>query len=506
MIIGMISKCNKKDDCPRFPNNDLLSNFVLLSLLSEIMLDDQTICAIATPAGSGAIAMVRLSGKDTYKIASELISIQAEKKDIASLPSNTIHLANITYEGELIDDVMVSLFRAPRSYTGEDMIEISCHGAHYIQQKIMEALVTSGARLAEPGEFTLRAFLNGKMDLSQAEAVADLIASSSTASHKVAMNQMRGGFSSELAKLREQLLNFISLIELELDFSEEDVEFADRKELFSLVKKIQAIIWGMADSFRLGNVIKNGVPVAITGKTNVGKSTLLNALLHDDRAIVSEIAGTTRDVIEDLISIDGISFRFIDTAGLRQTSDTIESIGIEKTFEKIDKAYIVLYVIDAAQQIEEIDRLAGKIKKRLEGSDKKLFILLNKIDFLTDQHLEAIRNLDNFQNLSETDQVLFISASYGDNVDQLASLLVETIKQGNSEENNVVITNTRHFEALVNAGDAINRVHEGMKTGLSSDLLALDIRQVLHYLGEITGEVTTDEILGNIFSKFCIGK
>jgi tRNA modification GTPase len=344
------------------------------------------------------------------------------------------------------------------------------------------------------------------MDLSQAEAVADLIASTSTASHRVAMNQMRGGFSTELTKLREQLLNFISLIELELDFSEEDVEFADREELFSLVQKIQAMIWGMADSFRLGNVIKNGVPVAITGKTNVGKSTLLNALLHDDRAIVSEIAGTTRDVIEDLISIDGISFRFIDTAGLRHTTDTIESIGIEKTFEKIGQAYIVLYVIDAAQTIEEIDRLAGKIKQRLEGSDRKLFILLNKIDFLTDQHLEAIRNLDNFKNLDETDQLLFISASYGDNVDQLASLLVETIKQGDSEETNVVITNARHFEALVNAGDAINRVHEGMKTGLSSDLLAQDIRQVLHYLGEITGEVTTDEILGNIFSKFCIGK
>jgi tRNA modification GTPase len=470
------------------------------------MLDDSTICAIATPAGSGAIAMVRLSGKDAYKVAGDLISIQAGKKDIASLPPNTIHLANITYGGELLDEVMISLFRSPRSYTGEDMIEISCHGAHYIQQKILEALIKSGARLAEPGEFTLRAYLNGKMDLSQAEAVADLIASSSTASHRVAMNQMRGGFSTELSRLREQLLNFISLIELELDFSEEDVEFADRKELLSLVKKIQTMIWGMADSFRVGNVIKNGVPVAITGKTNVGKSTLLNSLLHDDRAIVSEIAGTTRDVIEDLISIDGISFRFIDTAGLRHTSDTIESIGIEKTFEKIRKAYIVLYVIDAAQKIEEIDRLAGKIKKRLEGSDRKLFILLNKIDFLTDQHLEAIQDLNNFENLDENDQVLYISASYGDNVDKLASLLVDTIKRDNTRENDVVITNARHFEALVNAGDAINRVHEGMKTGLSSDLMAQDIRQVLHYLGEITGEVTTDEILGNIFSKFCIGK
>jgi tRNA modification GTPase len=470
------------------------------------MLDDKTICAVATPAGSGAIAMIRLSGKDTYDIACKLIFLKDKRKKLSSLPANSIHLADLFNEGEIIDDVMVSLYRAPRSYTGEDMIEISCHGAHYIQQKILEALVTSGARLAEPGEFTLRAFLNGKMDLSQAEAVADLISSHSAASHSVAMKQMRGGFSGELAKLREHLLYFISLIELELDFSEEDVEFADRKELFALVRKIQSTIWGMADSFRLGNVIKNGVPVAITGKTNVGKSTLLNALLHDDRAIVSEIAGTTRDVIEDLITLDGINFRFIDTAGLRQTTDTIESIGIEKAFEKISQAYIVLYVIDAAQQIEEIDRLAGKIKNRLEGSDKKLFILLNKIDFLTDKHLEAIQDLSNFKNLDEQDQVLYISASYGDNVDRLASLLVETIKQENSTENDVVITNARHFEALVNAGEAINRVEEGMKTGLSSDLLAQDIRQVLHYLGEITGQVTTDEILGNIFSKFCIGK
>ncbi|MCK4852935.1 MAG: tRNA uridine-5-carboxymethylaminomethyl(34) synthesis GTPase MnmE [Bacteroidales bacterium] len=471
------------------------------------MIDDSTICAIATPPGNGAIAIVRLSGTDTYKIAGKLISFQSGQKDIASLPPNTIHLASISSkEDELIDDVMVSLFRAPHSYTGEDLIELSCHGAHYIQQKILELMVTSGARLAEPGEFTLRAFLNNKMDLSQAEAVADLIASTSAASHKVAINQMRGGFSTELAKLREQLLDFISLIELELDFSEEDVEFADRKKLSALVDKIQGMIWGLADSFRLGNVIKNGVPVAITGKTNVGKSTLLNALLHDDRAIVSEIAGTTRDVIEDLISIDGISFRFIDTAGLRQTSDTVESIGVEKTFEKINQAYIVLYVIDAAQTIEEIDRLVGKIKKRLEGSDRKLFILLNKIDFLTDKHLAALQDLGNFKNLEKDDQILYISASYGDNVDQLASLLVETIKHENTHEHDVVITNARHFEALVNAGEAINRVQEGLKTELPSDLVAQDIRQVLHYLGEITGEVTTDEILGNIFSKFCIGK
>jgi tRNA modification GTPase len=470
------------------------------------MTDDATICAIATPPGSGAISILRLSGKKAYDIASRIVSFPSGRKKLSDLPANSIHYARIVSGEEIIDEVLVSLFRAPHSYTGEDLVEISCHGAIYIQQKILELLVTAGARLAEPGEFTLRAFLNGKMDLSQAEAVADLIASSSAASHRVALNQMRGGFSSELAKLRDQLLNFISLIELELDFSEEDVEFADRKDLQELVSKISGLIHKLSRSFELGNVIKNGVPVAITGKTNVGKSTLLNALLHDERAIVSEIAGTTRDVIEDVMIMDGLAFRFIDTAGLRKTTDTIETIGIEKTFEKIGQAYIVLYVIDATESIREIDRLIGKIKKRLEGDKRKLVILLNKIDFLSEKQLAALSDRKKFRNLVEDDHVLNISASYGDNIDTLASLLLDLVRGDQKGQDDVVVTNARHFEALIHAGQAIDRVAEGLRTGLSSDLLAQDIRQVLHYLGEITGEVTTDEILGNIFSKFCIGK
>jgi tRNA modification GTPase len=470
------------------------------------MIDDATICAIATPRGNGAISILRLSGRDAYEIAARLVHFPSRAKDLKELPANTIHYASIVSGEEIIDEVLISLFRAPHSYTGEDLIEISCHGAIYIQQKILELLVKAGARLAGPGEFTMRSFLNGKMDLSQAEAVADLIASSSAASHRVAMNQMRGGFSSEIAVLREQLLNFISLIELELDFSEEDVEFADRKDLQELVKQISGLIRKLIVSFKLGNVIKNGVPVAIASKTNVGKSTLLNALLHEDRAIVSEIAGTTRDVIEDVITMDGISFRFIDTAGLRKTSDTIETIGIEKTLEKIGHAYIVLYVIDATEKIPEIDRLIGKIKKRLEGSDRKLVILLNKIDFLGEKQIAALSDRKKFRNLTESDHVLPISASYGDNIDALASLLLELVRGDQHGEDDVIVTNVRHFEALKNAGEAIDRVSQGLQTGLSPDLLAQDIREVLHYLGEITGEVTTDEILGNIFSKFCIGK
>lgn len=470
------------------------------------MKDDATICAIATPPGYGAISILRLSGRQAYDIAASLVRFPSGKKKLQELPASSIHLVNIVSGEELIDEVLISLFRAPHSYTGEDLIEISCHGALYIQQKILELLVSAGARLAEPGEFTLRAFLNGKMDLSQAEAVADLVASSSAASHRVAMQQMRGGFSSELAKLREQLLNFISLIELELDFSEEDVEFADRSQLEELVARIGSLIHALVRSFQLGNVIKNGVPVAIAGKTNVGKSTLLNALLHEDRAIVSEIAGTTRDVIEDVMTMEGLAFRFIDTAGLRKTSDTIENIGIERAFEKIRQAYIVLYVIDATQKISEIDRLIGKIKARLDDPERHLVILLNKIDFLGERQLAALSDRKKFKNLDKGDHVLNISASYGDNIDTLASLLLELVRGGQKEEDNIVVTNIRHYEALSRAGEAIDRVAEGLKTGLSSDLIAQDIRQVLHYLGEITGEVTTDEILGNIFSKFCIGK
>jgi len=471
------------------------------------MHDDSTICAIATPPGSGAISVIRISGRDTFRICQKIIRFKdRSKKKIQDLPANSIHYALVENTNTLIDDVLVSVFVAPRSYTGEDVIEISCHGAHYIQQQILELLVSSGARLAGPGEFTQRAFLNGKMDLSQAEAVADLIASESAASHKVAINQIRGGFSKEINRLRDQLLQFISLIELELDFSEEDVEFADRTQLQGLVDNIHQHIQELVRSFQLGNVIKQGVPVAITGKTNVGKSTLLNALLHEEKAIVSEIAGTTRDVIEDVINIEGYSFRFIDTAGLRLSSDTIENIGIQKALKKIEQAYIVLYVMDAIQKPGEIDRLAGKIKKRLKDLDKKLIFVLNKIDGLSDEELSDLKNLRNFRNLDSKDKIIYISAFYNENIDLLASLLVAQVRQKDSAEQPVIVTNTRHFEALSRALEAIERVRDGLKTNITSDFLAMDIREVLHYLGEITGEVTTDEILGNIFSKFCIGK
>ena len=468
--------------------------------------NDSTICAIATPPGSGAISIIRVSGKDTFEICNRIIRFHNTKKNIKDLPANTIHYASVMNHEELIDEVLVSLFKSPRSYTGEDVIEISCHGAYYIQQQILQLLISHGARLANPGEFTLRSYLNGKMDLSQAEAVADLIASTTAASHRVALSQMKGGFSNEISKLREQLLNFISLIELELDFSEEDVEFADRKELMELVKKINRLISSLVESFRLGNVIKHGVPVTITGKPNVGKSTLLNALLHEERAIVSEIAGTTRDVIEDVITIEGFSFRFIDTAGLRKVTDTIETVGIEKTFQKIDQAYIVIYMMDATENAKEIDRLAAKIKKRLEGKDKKLIMILNKIDVLNEKQLSELKDLRNFNNLDSYDKILYISAFYNENIDQLASLLLSIVKQRDTGEHDVIVTSTRHYEALTGSHDAIERVSEGLKTGITGDFLAIDIREALHFLGEITGEVTTDEILGNIFSKFCIGK
>lgn len=470
------------------------------------MQNDSTICAIATPPGSGAISIIRVSGKNAYTICDRIVKFSDRKKKIDKLKPYTIHYASIIHNNKLIDEVLVSLFRAPHSYTGEDVIEISCHGAHYIQQQILQILIELGAMQAQPGEFTLRAYLNGKLDLSQAEAVADLIASTTASAHRVALNQMKGGFSNEIAKLRAQLLNFISLIELELDFSEEDVEFADRKQLLQLVKQIRYLITGLLQSFHLGNVIKYGVPVAITGKTNVGKSTLLNTLLHEEKAIVSEIPGTTRDVIEDVINIEGFSFRFIDTAGLRKASDKIESLGIEKTFQKIEQAYIVLYMIDATADMTEIDRLAGKIKKRLAGKDKKLIIVLNKTDLLTKKQISSLKDLSQFTNLNSTDIILYLSAFIHQNIDLLISALLDIVQQRIAGEHDVIVTNTRHYEALTHADDAIDRVAKGLKSNVSSDLLAQDIREVLHYLGEITGEVTTDEILGNIFCKFCIGK
>ncbi len=470
------------------------------------MQNDNTICAISTPPGNGAIAIIRLSGPEAFTITDRIFFPAGVKKHLAKYKANTIHFGRLKDNENIIDEVLLSIFKAPNSYTGEDMIEISCHGSEFIQQQIMALCISHGAVTAAPGEFTKRAFLNGKLDLSQAEAVADLIASDSEASHRLAITQMKGGFSDELKKLREKLLNFISLIELELDFGEEDVVFADRSQLKSLMKELSLNINRLADSFNAGNVLKNGVPVAISGKTNVGKSTLLNSLLHEERAIVSDIAGTTRDAIEDVINIEGINFRFIDTAGLRKTDDSIESIGIKKAFQKIEDAYIVLYLVDATGPIEETDRLIGKIKKRLKGKKQKLVLLMNKSDKLSDTQLKQRNDPGRYKNLDKDDRLVFMSAKNSSDISKLSALLAGIIKSEQANSHELIITNIRHYEALIKAGEALGRASDGLETKLSPDLMAMDIREVLHYLGEITGEITTDEILGNIFSKFCIGK
>jgi tRNA modification GTPase len=401
---------------------------------------------------------------------------------------------------EILDEVLISLFHAPHSFTGEESIEISCHGSVYIQQKLIELLLAKGARLAQAGEFTQRAFRNGKFDLSQAEAVADLIASESKASHRVAMNQMRGGFARKLAELRDKLMHFASLIELELDFSEEDVEFVNRAHLFDLTLNIEMEIEALADSFRMGNAIKSGIPVAIIGETNVGKSTLLNLLLNEDKAIVSDIHGTTRDVIEDVVNINGVTFRFIDTAGIRQTSDVIESMGIERTYQKIEQASIVIWMIDLTTSIEKIELLASLINPKLQ--DKNLIILFNKADLLTVEKQEDFNSI-----LPELKaKRLFISAKQHQNTNQLQKLLVNTAAIPSIGEDDVIVTNMRHYEALKKALEAILRVKDGLEINITHDFLAQDIRECMFYIGEITGQISTDEILGNIFSKFCIGK
>ncbi len=470
------------------------------------MIEESTICAISTPPGNGAIAIVRLSGKDALTITDKVFSSRKESISLVEQEANTIHYGTLSDGTEIIDEVLVSIFKSPHSYTGEDLVEISCHGSEYIQQRILQLLIKNGAQHAGPGEFTMRAFLNGKMDLSQAEAVADLIASDAKGSHQLAIRQMRGGFSREIAGLREKLLHFISMIELELDFGEEDVEFADRTELVLLLDEIKELTQSLIDSFQKGNVIKNGVPVAITGKPNVGKSTLLNYLLNEDKAIVSHIAGTTRDVIEDVLTIDEFRFRLIDTAGLRKTKDTIETLGIEKTYEKIDKAYVILYLIDANQPIAEINRLIGKIKKRMDKTDKKLVVLLNKVDFLTEKELAERKLKKNFPQLDKRDHLLCISAKNKYNLKTLYELLPKIIRENGASQPDVIVSNTRHFEALSKAKEALDRAVTGLDTGMSSDFLAQDIREVLHYLGEITGQITNDEVLGNIFKNFCIGK
>lgn len=465
--------------------------------------NEPTITAISTPMGVGAIAVLRLSGKEALSICEKVFRPYDKGKRLSEQPANTIHHGVIVSDNNVIDDVLVSIFRAPHSYTGEDVVEISCHGSILIQQQILELLVRNGATLAKPGEFTLRAFLNGKMDLSQAEAVADLIASSSEAARRVAMEQMRGGFSDKLKLLREQLLHFVSLIELELDFGEEDVEFANRDDLVKLVDSIMTHVDQLIESFALGNVIKNGIPVAIVGKTNVGKSTLLNRLLNEERAIVSEIEGTTRDTIEDVINIKGTLYRFIDTAGLRHTTDTIESLGIERTYKKISLAQIVIVIIDSRNSPEAVVEETSGIINRL-ADNQRAIILINKVDLTDAEQVETVKQRlsENFKGIPAIE----FSAKHGLNMELLTHEIINASIVKETEGGDVIITNTRHYESLLKAQENLTRVKLGLLDNLSGDFLAMDIRQVIHYIGEITGEITTDEVLGSIFSKFCIGK
>ena len=444
-----------------------------------------TICALATAPG-GAIGIVRISGNETLEILSRVFT-----KDLTNAQPNTIHYGHIRNGEETIDEVLVSVFRAPHSYTGEESAEISCHGSRYILNKVLALLIANGCRQAGPGEFTQRAYLNGKMDLSQAEAVADLIASTNQATHQIAMSQLRGHFSSKLAQLREQLLKLTSLLELELDFSDhEDLEFADRSELMDLTKTIDNHITHLAKSFETGQALKQGIPVAIVGKTNVGKSTLLNRLLKDDRAIVSDVHGTTRDTIEDTIDINGITFRFIDTAGIRQTQDEVEQIGITRTYAAIDKARIVLWLIDAEPSTEEINDIIQRTE------NKKLIIIKNKAD-------KADNNSYNLLNYP----FITISAKFGTGIEELEQAIYEAANIPALTENDIIVTNARHYDALVRAHDSIQRVIDGLQMQLSGDLLSEDLRQALDTLAEITGgQITPNEVLGNIFKNFCVGK
>ena len=452
--------------------------------------NSDTIVALATPTGAGAIGVIRLSGDDAIRICNDVF----RGKDLTKQETHTIHFGTIVDEDVIIDEVLASLFIAPRSYTKENVVEVSCHGSSYIIDKIIRLFVSKGARPAKPGEFTMRAFLNGQLDLSQAEAVADLIASSSEASHKVAMQQMRGGFSNELKQLREELIHFASLVELELDFSEEDVEFANRDQMKTLIEKIVLVLKKLIHSFELGNVIKKGVPVVIAGKPNVGKSTLLNALLNEERAIVSDIAGTTRDTIEDEITIQGINFRFIDTAGIRDTEDIIEAKGVEKTFEKIQSSAIILYLYDAGETYgEELSQIITELEVITQKNNSQLLLVANKSD-----KSDAIHKTLYPESLS-------ISALQGIGIKELEQKLLDMIHY-TENANETILTNIRHVEALQKTSDALERVLYGIDNPVTSDFLAMDIKQALHYLGEITGAISTDDLLENIFSKFCIGK
>ncbi len=458
----------------------------------------ETICAPATSPGTAAIAVIRLSGDKSAETVDTIFKPAKRGFRLTEADSHTIHFGTIESDNEIVDDVLVSVFRAPHSYTGENAIEISCHGSPYIQQKIIELLLDKGLRLARPGEFTLRAFLNGKFDLSQAEAVADLIASNSKSSHDLAINQMRGGFSKKIAGLRQELIGFASLIELELDFSEEDVEFADRSRFFELLDRIKTEISHLVQSFSMGNVLKNGIPVAIIGKPNVGKSTLLNTILQEEKAIVSEIPGTTRDSIEDTIIIDGVAFRFIDTAGLRSSEDKIETIGIERTHEQIKKARIILFVFDVAGcNIEQVREVIEEHRHLINDPEKRVILVGNKID-------QLVEIPKGFKDLVEMETV-FVSAKRKENINLISDSLLKSVNRQQLTDN-TIISNTRHYEALTKALQAINHVEDAMQQNIPTDLIASDIRQALYHLGTITGEISNDDILDHIFRNFCIGK
>ncbi len=460
---------------------------------------NDTICALSTPPGIGAIAIVRLSGPEAISISGLFFKSRKTNLVFQQFESHTAHFGYFFSKNEVIDEVVLTIFRAPHSYTGDDIIEISCHGSEYVQQRILEVLIEAGARMAKAGEFTMRAFMNGKLDLSQAEAVADLISSRSKVAHDLALSQMRGGFSQKIKEMRSQLLDLASLLELELDFSEEDVEFADRSKLEHLMSGIIEEMNKLASSFSLGNVIKKGIPVAIIGKPNVGKSTLLNALLNEERAIVSEIPGTTRDTIEDTFTTNGITFRFIDTAGLREhTTDTIETIGISRTYEKIKEASVILYLFDISTiTVDEIDELKLEFRDHIDDPEKHFLLIGNKTDLMleTPQHITALFDLE----------TIFISAKRKENINLIIERLLKTVQTDNIGDQ-AIVSNARHYHSILSTLTALNEAAKGIEDNIPTDLIATDIRSALHYLGEITGEVTTEDILGNIFGKFCIGK
>ncbi len=461
---------------------------------------EDTIIALATPSGMGAIAVIRLSGEDAISIVADHFKSKYGNKKLANVKSHTIHLGSIIDGVRVIDEGLVSIFKNPHSYTGENVVEINCHGSVYIQQEIIQLFLRNGCRMADNGEFTMRSFLNGKMDLSQAEAVADVISSNSSASHQMAIQQMRGGITNELKELRMQLLDFAALIELELDFSGEDVEFADRTKFKELVAQITFVLKRLIDSFAFGNAMKNGIPVAIIGEPNVGKSTLLNTLLNEEKAIVSEIAGTTRDAIEDEMIIEGVAFRFIDTAGIRETADIVESIGIKKAFEKAENAQLIIFLIDANKFstskegfLQEIDTIKNRFP------NKRLLVIANKIDTLTTNEIEILK--------SSISNLIFLSAKEKSGIDSLKSELTSLVNIGALSNNETIVTNSRHFEALNNALIAISSVQQGIDLDITTDLFSIDIRECLRHLGNITGEYDVDkDILGHIFSNFCIGK